>query len=167
MAELKTLPDLLTHEIQCLYNAEQLLIAAIPRMAEKAQDEQLKAAFMQHLEETKIHQERLEQVAKLMNISPSGDGNPAMKGLIAEGEKVMHKDATPETMDAALICGAQKIEHYEISGYGTAAHLALGLGLDEVHRILNQTLQEEQATDTKLNNLAKSNINRKAAQINS
>ena len=165
MAALKDLTDLLNHEIQVLYDAEKLLIAAIPRMAEKAHDPVLKAAFLKHLEETKEHKNRLEQVARLMDINPNGDGNTGMKGLIAEGEKVMHKNASKEAMDAALICGAQKIEHYEIAGYGTAAHLALGLALDQVYNLLNMTLQEEQATDTKLNNLAKSNINRKAAQV--
>lgn len=165
MAALKDLTDLLNHEIQVLYDAEKLLIDAIPRMAEKAHDPVLKAAFLKHLEETKTHKSRLEQVAELMGIDPNGDGNTGMKGLIAEGEKVMHKNASKEALDAALICGAQKIEHYEISGYGTAAHLALGLALDQVYNLLNMTLQEEQATDTKLNNLAKSNINRKAAQV--
>jgi ferritin-like metal-binding protein YciE len=164
MAELKDLTDLLYHEIQVLYDAEKLLLAAIPRMAEKAKDPDLKAALLVHLEETKVHKDRLEQVAELLDISPDGDKSPSMKGLIAESEKVMHKDATPEALDAALICGAQKVEHYEIAGYGTAAHIALGLGYDEVHRILHKTLQEEQSTDTKLNNLAKGAINRKAAQ---
>lgn len=162
MKELKDLDDLLFHEIQVLWSAEKLLIAGIPRMIEKATDESLKAAFTQHLKETEIHKERLEEAAKHLGIDPDGDGNPAMKGLIAEGEKAMHKDATPETMDATLIAGAQKIEHYEISGYGTAAHLAESRGLTEVARLLKLTLQEEQATDTKLNNLAKSVINPKA-----
>ncbi len=164
MAALKDLTDLLHHEVQVLYDTEKLLIAAIPRMAEKARDPELKAAFKKHLAETEQHKTRLEQVAKLLDIKPEGDASAGMKGLIAEGEKVMHQNATPEAMDAALICAAQKIEHYEISGYGTAAHIALGLALDSVYQLLNLTLQEEQATDTKLNNLAKSNINRKAAQ---
>lgn len=164
MSDLKDLTDLLNHEIQVLYDAEKLLIAAMPRMAEKALDQELKAAILQHLEQTRQHKERLEQVGRLLDMNPEGGKNPSMKGLIAEGEKVMHKDASPEAMDAALIAAAQKIEHYEIAGYGTAAHIANGLGLDEVYRILNMTLKEEQTTDTKLNNLAKGNINRKAAQ---
>lgn len=165
MAELKDLTDILQHEIQVLYDAEKMIITALPHMAEKATDPELKAAFMQHLEESKRHKERLEQVCEMLKIKPDGDSSTGMKGLIAEGEKVMHKDHTPEALDAVLICAAQKIEHYEISGYGTAAHLALGLALDEVHSLLKKTLDEEQATDTKLNNLAKSNINRKAAQV--
>jgi len=165
MKELRDLDDLLFHEIQVLYSAEKLLATAgIPRMVEKAQDEALKAALTQHLEETKIHMDRLEQAAKHFGIDPEGDGNPAMKGLIAEGEKVMHKDATPEAMDATIIAGAQKIEHYEISGYGTAAHLAESRGFTEIAGLLRKTLEEEQATDTKLNNLAKTRVNPKAAQ---
>lgn len=163
MAELRNLQDLLHHEIQVLYSAETQLIAAIPRMAKKAQDQQLKSAFEMHLEQTKQQKERLEQAAKILDINPDGDGCPSMKGLIAEGEKVMHKDATPEALDAALICGAQKIEHYEIAGYGTAAHLAEGLGLKEVHQLLSKTLDEEKSTDAKLNSLAKGTINQKAA----
>ena len=165
MADLKDLTDLLHHEIQVLYDAEKLLIAAIPRMAEKATSPELKAAFMQHLEETRLHQQRLEQAARLLNIKPDGDSSTGMKGLIAEGEKTMQLPHTPEALDAALICAAQKIEHYEISGYGTAAHLALGLALDNVYELLKKTLNEEQATDTKLNNLAKTSINYKAAQL--
>jgi ferritin-like metal-binding protein YciE len=164
MADLRDLTDLLYHEIQVLYAGEELLIDALPRMASKANDSTLKAAFEMHLDETKQQRERLKQAADLLSIDPDGDGNPSMKGLIAEGEKVMHKDASPEALDAALISCAQKVEHYEISGYGTAAHLADGLGLKMVAELLRQTLQEEQNTDTKLNDLAKSNINRKAAQ---
>jgi ferritin-like metal-binding protein YciE len=165
MAELKDLTDLLHHEIQVLYDAENLLITALPRMAEKASDPELKAAFMLHLEETRLHKQRLEQAAKLLNIKPEGLDSAAMKGLIAEGEKAMQTRHSPEALDATLIACAQKVEHYEIAGYGTAAHLALGLALDEVHTLLKKTLAEEQATDTKLNNLAKTNINRKAAQV--
>lgn len=165
MKELKNIYDLLFHEIQVLYAAEELLIAGITRMMGKAKDDTLKAAFKQHLAETKVHKERLEEVAKHLGIEVEGDGNPSMKGLIAEGEKVMHKDATHEALDAALIAGTQKIEHYEISGYGTAAHYAKLRGLTDIAKVLRQTLEEEQATDTKLNNLAKSTIYRKA-QLN-
>ncbi|MBK0403867.1 DUF892 family protein [Adhaeribacter sp. BT258] len=165
MAELKDLTDLLHHEIQVMYDAENLLLTAIPRMAEKANDAELKAAFMQHLEETKMHKQRLEQAAKLLGIKPDGQDNLGMKGLIAEGEKVMKTNHSAEALDATLIACAQKIEHYEISAYGTASHLALGLALDDVHALLKKTLAEEQATDTKLNNLAKTNINRRAARV--
>ncbi len=161
MKELKNLRDLLCHEVQVLYSAEKLLIAGIERMVMKANNMELKAAFLQHLEETRIHIERLEQAAQLLNIDADGDGNPAMKGLIAEGEKVMHKDTNPETLDATLIAGAQKIEHYEISGYGSAAYYAEELELFDVANLLRETLNEEQATDEKLNELAKTKINLK------
>src|SRR5215218_4841847 len=114
MKEIKDLNDLLTHEIQVLYNGEQLLIAGLERMAKKASNSELKTLFQQHLEETRTHIERLKQAAGMLNIDADDDGNPSMKGLIAEGEKVMHKDTNAEVQDASLICGAQKIEHYEI-----------------------------------------------------
>lgn len=161
MKELKNLHDLLCHEVQVLYSAEKQIFAGLTRMIKKTYNLELKAAFQQHLEETGTHIERLERCAQILNIDPDGDGNPAVKGLIAEGEKVMHKDTIPETLDAALIAGAQKIEHYEISGYGTAAYFALELGLTEVAMLLHETLEEEKATDLKLNNLAKLKINRK------
>lgn len=162
MKQLKDLDDLLCYEVQSLYSAESLILKALPRMIKKADDEQLKDAFERHLHETKVQKERLEQVAKELNIDPDGDGNPSLKGLIAEGETLMHKDATPEALDAALIAAAQKIEHYEISGYGTAAYLAERRGLTLVADLLRQSLREEQATDTRLNDLAKGYINIKA-----
>jgi ferritin-like metal-binding protein YciE len=165
MADLKTMQDLLHHELQVLYNGEQLIIAGLPRMIQHATNEELKNAFAQHLEETRRHAERLEQVAQMLNIKAEGDGNPSLKGLIAEGEKVMHKDADPDVMDATLIAGAQKIEHYEIAGYGTARYLAQMLGQTQVAEILAQTLEEEKKTDTILNNLAMSKINQKAPQV--
>ncbi|WP_034256522.1 ferritin-like domain-containing protein [Adhaeribacter aquaticus] len=165
MKELKDLNDVLLNEIQSLYSAETLIIAGLPRMIEKAHNEELKAAFTQHLAETERQRERLEQIAKQFNIDPDDVGNPSLKGLIAEGEKLMHKDAAPEVMDAVLLAAAQKIEHYEISGYGTAAYLAEELGLNNVAQLLRQTLEEEQKTDTILNNLAKNRINRKALEV--
>lgn len=162
MKELKDLNDLLTHEIHVLYSGEQLLIAGLERMIKKASNTELKGLFQQHLQETRTHIERLKQAANLLGIDADDEGNPSMKGLIAEGEKTIHKDANIEVQDASLICGAQKIEHYEIAGYGTAAYYAEMLGQEQVAALLRQTLQEEQATDTKLNNLAKSKINLRA-----
>ncbi len=133
-------------------------------MAAKASDPKLKQAFESHLEETKVQKERLEKVCDLLGISPGRMKCKAMEGLIEEGEDMIDEKATPETKDAGLIASAQRIEHYEISGYGTAAHFAEFLGHAEAAKILNETLQEEQNADTKLNKLAKSSINRKAAQ---
>ena len=165
MTELKTLNDLLKHEVQVLYEAEKLQMLALPRMIKKTSSEELKNAFQVHLDETKIHVERLEKAAKLLAIDPSADKNPSIVGLVAEGEMVLHKDATPETLDATLISGVQKVEHYEISGYGTAANLAEELGMMQVWELLSQTLKEEKETDIKLTELAKRKINRKAEKV--
>jgi ferritin-like metal-binding protein YciE len=162
MADLKTMQDLLHHEIQVMYSGEKLIVAGLPRMIEHAQNAELKNAFEQHLEETDIHVERLEQIAKMLNIDPEGDDNPSLKGMIAEGEKVMHKDADPDVLDATLIAGAQKIEHYEIAAYGTARYLAQLLGLTQIADLLSQTLEEEKNTDARLNDLAMRKINQQA-----
>ncbi|WP_187260887.1 YciE/YciF ferroxidase family protein [Pontibacter beigongshangensis] len=164
MSKLKNLDELLQHELKDLYSAEKQLLEALPKMAAKASDPKLKQAFESHLEETKVQKERLEKVCDLLGISPGRMKCKAMEGLIEEGEDMIDEKATPETKDAGLIASAQRIEHYEISGYGTAAHFAEFLGHAEAAKILNETLQEEQNADTKLNKLAKSSINRKAAQ---
>jgi|SRR6476661_6120318 len=162
MKELKDLRDLLCHEIQVLHNGEKLILKGLERMISKAHNPELKAMFEKHFNETEMHISRLEQVAGLLDLKPSGDDSAGIKGLIAEAEKTIHKDASPEVLDAALIAGAQKIEHYEIAGYGTALCYAQELGNHPVANILMQTLEEEQATDTLLNNLAKQKINMKA-----
>ena len=165
MKELKNLNDLLCHEVQVLYEAENLQMLALPRMIKKANSQELKNVFEKHLEETKRQKERLEQVAKILKIDPSADKNPSIVGLVAEGEMVLHKDATPETLDATLIAGVQKIEHYEISGYGTAANLAEELDKPDVWDLLSQSLKEEKNADMMLTDLAKSKINRKAEKM--
>lgn len=165
MKEIKDLTDLLCNEVQSLYSAEKLQISGLTRMIEKTENPELKAAFSQHLQETQTHKERLEKAFRLLDIEADGDGNPAIKGLIAEGEKLMHKDSTHAALDATLIAAAQKIEHYEISGYGSAKCYAEDLGLDEVANLMNDTLIEEQATDTKLNDLAKAKLNLKAQVV--
>lgn len=164
MTELKNLTDLLVHELQLLHNTEKYQLMALPRMIENTNSPELKRALEVHLDETKNHQQRLDQIAALMKVDVSDEGSPAIKGLVFEGEKLLHKDATPETLDAAILSGVQKVEHYEISGYGTAAYLSEQLGLHEVNEILVQSLDEEKMTDMKLNDLAKSVINVRARQ---
>ena len=122
--KIKNLEDLFIYEIKDLYSAEKQLISALPRMAKQAEDEELKAAFETHLEETRKQKEKLEKVFELLEIKPAAKKCEAMAGLIEEGKELLDEDATPETKDAGLIACAQKIEHYEISGYGTAAHFA-------------------------------------------
>ena len=162
MAKLKNLEELFHHQLKDLYSAEKQLLEALPKMAKKAQDPKLKQAFELHLEETEEHKARIEQVCEMLGISPGRMKCKAMEGLIEEGEEMIHEDADPEVKDAGLIAEAQRIEHYEISGYGTAHHYAERLGHPEVARILEATLKEEQNTDTKLNKLAKGYINQKA-----
>src|SRR4051812_40853570 len=117
MKELKSLNDLLIHEVQGLYNTEKLQLMALERMASQASSQEVKSALQQHLEESKIHKQRLEEVAQMLNADPNDEGSWSIKGLLAEGEKLLHKDATPETLDAAIIAGVQKVEHHEIACY--------------------------------------------------
>ncbi|MDU0369069.1 ferritin-like domain-containing protein [Hymenobacter endophyticus] len=160
--KLETLDDLLEMQLEDLYSAEKQLVKALPKMAAKANDPQLRQGFETHLQETENHVARLEQIGEALDISLGGHTCKAMEGLIAEGQETMSERATDEVMDAALIAAAQRVEHYEISGYGTAAHYAERLGHSEAAALLRQTLAEEQNTDTKLNTLAKSYINAKA-----
>jgi ferritin-like metal-binding protein YciE len=153
--KLNNLKDLLMLELKDLYSAEQQLIKALPKMAEKATSDKLRQAFEDHLEETEMQRERLEEVAKAMNFDISGDTCKAMKGLVDEAKEIMKEDAEEEVMDQALIAAAQKVEHYEIASYGTVVHYAEVLGLNKVYDILAETLDEEKKADKKLNRIAK------------
>ncbi|UOR07374.1 ferritin-like domain-containing protein [Hymenobacter aerilatus] len=161
-ATLETLEDLLELQLKDLYSAENQLIKALPLMASSAKDEQLRQSFETHLAETEQQVARLEQIGQAMELELGGHTCAAMKGLITEGQETMSEDASDAVMDAALIAAAQRIEHYEIAGYGTAVNYAESLGYDEAAALLRQTLEEEQLTDTKLNDLAKSYINQRA-----
>ena len=160
--KLKSLDDLFQEQLRDLYSAETQLTKALPDMAKEARDPRLQQAFDQHLIETKNQVARLEQIGRGLGLDLEGHTCKAMQGLVAEGKETIAEDATDEVKDAALIAAAQRVEHYEIAGYGTAAHYALRLGHTESAELLRQTLQEEQATDTLLNNLAKNYINAKA-----
>jgi len=160
--KLETLDDLLEMQLKDLYSAEKQLVKALPKMASKAHDAQLRQSFELHLQETENHVTRLEHIGKELNLKLDGHTCKAMEGLVAEGQETMSERATAEVMDAALIAAAQRVEHYEISGYGTAAHFAERLGHAQAASILRQTLIEEQQTDGKLNALAKGYINARA-----
>ena len=142
-------------ELADIYDAEHQLAKALPKMAEAAQNESLRAGFEMHLKETKNHVTRLEQVFELLGKKAKAETCKAMKGLIAEGEDLIDDDAG----DAALIAAAQKVEHYEIASYGTLKEWAVHLKLDEAKRLFEQTLLEEEATDRKLTEAARSAIN--------
>ncbi|WP_247235371.1 ferritin-like domain-containing protein [Telluribacter sp. SYSU D00476] len=156
------LDDLLEHQLQDLYSAENQIIEALPLMQEKASNPQLKKAFEMHLEQTRQQKERLEKVAELLDIKIKGEKCKAMEGIIKEAQSFLKEDASPEVMDAGLIAEAQRVEHYEIAGYGTARHYAEELGHKEAAQLLGQTLEEEKSTDEKLNKLAIERVNVKA-----
>ncbi len=162
MSKLKTLEDLFHHQLKDLYSAEEQLIEALPKMAKTAHHKELKDAFNEHLEETKNHKKRLEEIGKTLDIKVSGETCKAMKGLIREAEDFIAEDATNDVRDAGLIADAQRVEHYEISGYGTAVAFAKALGKNDVAQKLDETLKEEGNADKKLNKLALSNINKEA-----
>ena len=162
--KLKTLEDLFHHELKDLYSAETQLVKALPKMAKAATHEDLKAGFEEHLEQTKGHVQRLEQIAESLEIRLTGHECKAMKGLVAEGGELISEDAADSVRDAGLIGAAQRVEHYEIAAYGTARALATCLGHDEAAELLGETLQEEKATDEKLTELAESAINAEAAE---
>ncbi len=160
--KLPTLEDLLRHEIDDLYSAEDQLVDALPKMADAASDSTLKSAFHEHLQETKGQRERLVQIGKLLNYKVGSTTCKAMKGLVAEGEEIIKSKADANVKDAGLIGAAQRVEHYEIAGYGTAMGLAQELGHNDVHRLLEETLNEEKNADKKLNQIATSRVNRQA-----
>jgi ferritin-like metal-binding protein YciE len=154
MSKLKSIEALLVQEIKDLYSAETQLVKALPKMAKAATDPDLRAGFETHLEETKIHVQRLEEVAKFLDVSPKGKSCKAMKGLIEEGSEVIEEDGEPAVKDLALIVAAQKVEHYEIAGYGSARTLAEVLGYEDATELLQATLDEEGDTDKKLTKLS-------------
>lgn len=154
MAKISSPRDLLIEELKDLYSAETQLVRALPKMAKKAETPELKQAFENHLSETMRHAERLEGIMKQLDESPRGKKCLAMEGLIAEGQETMKEDAEPAMLDLALIAAAQKVEHYEIAGYGTARTLAELAGEDEVAETLQETLDEEGKTDKLLTSIA-------------
>jgi len=158
MSRLSSLQVLLVHEIKDLYNAENQLVKALPKMAKAATDPALQEAFNTHLEETKVHVERLEEIAKLLEESPKGKVCKAMEGLVEEGAQTIEDTGDASVKDLALIIAAQKVEHYEMAGYGSARTLAETLGLTDIAEILQTTLDEEGATDQILTDLAESII---------
>jgi ferritin-like metal-binding protein YciE len=161
--EFNNFRDLFVSQIKDLYDAENRLTKALPKMAESASSTQLKQALQDHLTETQGHVSRLEQIFRELNMEPKSETCEAMKGLIAEGEEMLKAKGDPDIKDAAIIAAAQRVEHYEISGYGTARSFARRLGLTQAASLLQQTLQEEKAADEKLNNIAESSVNTQAA----
>jgi len=153
--KLESLRDLFVDELKDLYNAEHQLLKALPKMAKAATATELRRAFESHLKETKGQVARLEQVFASLEISPKGKKCKAMEGLVEEGAELMKEDADPDVMDAGLIAAAQRVEHYEMAGYGCVRTYAQLLGETKAATLLQQTLDEEGAADKKLTQIAK------------
>ncbi len=161
--QLKSLDDLLVHELQDIYHAEGQITKALPKMIKAANHPELRAAFEEHLQQTEGQIERLERVFELLGVPAKGKKCEGMAGIIAEGQKALEENPGPDVFDAALIAAAQKVEHYEIASYGCVATYAELLGYDQVHELLGQNLDEEETTDERLSDLAESVINIEAA----
>lgn len=163
--KLESLHELFVEELQDLYSAENQIIEALPDMIEEAASPQLKSALQQHLEETRNQVKRLDQIfSQLQDVDKEGKTCKGMKGIIKDNQDLLETDAEPEVLDAGMIAGAQRVEHYEIAGYGTVRTYAELLGRKDWAQLLEQTLQEEKNADQKLNQLAsRINIEAKAA----
>ncbi|HXL30071.1 MAG TPA: ferritin-like domain-containing protein [Bradyrhizobium sp.] len=162
--DIRTMNDLFVHQLQDIYYAEKQLVKALPKMAEKATDKQLRQGFLTHLDETKIHVQRLERVFQMHGAEVKAVDCPAIDGIIEEADEVIGEVEDKSMLDAALINAAQAAEHYEITRYGSLIAWAKRLGRNDCASVLRKTLDEERATDKKLTTLAESKINFRAAR---
>jgi ferritin-like metal-binding protein YciE len=160
--KLESVEDLFLAELRDLYDAENQLLKALPKLAEAATAPALKLAVSQHLEETKGHVARLDRVFRELDVKPTGETCQAMKGLVKESEEFIQDKGEPSVRDAGLIGAAQRVEHYEMAGYGTARTLAKRLGFQEIASMLQQTLEEEGEADRKLTAVAENEVNVRA-----
>ena len=157
--EKESLTKLYLHQLQDLYSAEEQILEALPKMIEKTTHGELKKSFQMHYQQTEQQKQRLEQIFREIGEEPGQETCKAMKGLIAEGQETMKEFTDSDVLDAALIAAAQRVEHYEMAGYGCARTYAHMLGLSEQAALLQRTLDEEGDTDHKLTDLAESVIN--------
>ena len=157
------LKEVYIDELKDLYSAENQLVKALPKMAKAASSDELREGFEKHLEQTRGHIQRLEKIFQALGESPKGKTCKGMQGLIEEGSEATEEDYNGSVMDAALIGAAQRVEHYEIAGYGTVRSMAETLGESNHVSLLEKTLEEEKETDEKLTHVAKSMVNMKAA----
>ncbi len=161
--DIKNMDDLFVHTLRDIYYAEKQIVKSLPEMIEKANNPQLKQGFQTHLRESENHVKRLDQVFELLGKQAQGVDCPAIDGIIEEAEDVAGEVQDKTVLDAALIAAAQAVEHYEMTRYGTLIAWAKQMGRNDAVTLLNQTLDEEKATDKKLTQMAESNINRRAA----
>jgi len=162
--KMTTLEDLYIEELRDIYSAENQIIKALPKMAKAAGSPELKAAFQEHLAQTRIQVERLDKIFTKISKKATGKKCKAMEGLIEEGKELLEMEAEPDVRDAALISAAQKVEHYEIAAYGCVRTWAGMLGRDKDATLLQETLGEEGETDKRLTELAESMVNAAAAE---
>jgi ferritin-like metal-binding protein YciE len=160
--KLESLKDLYLEQLRDLHSAETQLVDALPKMAEKASSADLRKAFNDHLRQTTEHVRRLERIFQDLQESPKGNTCEGMKGLIKEGDQMLHMRGDASVLDAGLIAAAQRVEHYEIAGYGTVRTYAELLGRSEHVSLLEHTLREEEETDERLTELAESHVNQEA-----
>ena len=161
--EITTLQELFEHEIRDLYSAEEQIIDALPDMIDAAHDGELQTALRGHLEATKRHMSRLEELARILDFDPTGVKCEGIRGILKEGGKLVDSEVDEEDVrDAAIIAAAQRVEHYEIASYGTARTFARMLGEEEAARMLEETLQEEKEADVRLTDIAEDHVNRRA-----
>lgn len=160
--KLDALRKVYVEQLKDMYSAETQLLEAIPKMAEAATSEKLTQAFHDHLKETQGQIARLETIFDSLEYEPGGHRCKAMAGLIEEGEEIIKSDGEPEARDAALICAAQKVEHYEIATYGSLRAYARVLGEDNAEKLLTDTLDEERKADSLMTDLAENTINKLA-----
>lgn len=160
--KLKDMNALLQHEVKDLLHAEKQLVKALPKMAAATSNPKLRKAMEAHFEETKNHVARLEEVCEHLGIPARGQKCAAMEGLVEEAQEILDADADDDVRDAALIAAAQRVEHYEIAGYGSARTFAQELGLKPVVKLLQATLDEESKADKKLTEIAEGRVNAKA-----
>jgi ferritin-like metal-binding protein YciE len=161
--KLNSLDDLLLHEVQDMYHAEKQLVKALPDVAAQATSPELKSAIEEHLQQTKVHVNRLERVFEMLGQEPKTTKCKAMKGILDEGDDTITEKGSAETLDAAIIMSAQKVEHYEIAAYGSLATWADMLGRQDIKQLFGQTLDEEKATDERLTELARAGLNQRSA----
>jgi ferritin-like metal-binding protein YciE len=164
--KIKTLDELFEDELRDIYNAETQLVNALPQLAKVAESKDLRAAFEKHLDQTRVHAQRVEDICNDLKIKPLGKVCVGMQGVLREGEELLESDMEPEPRQAALIGAAQRAEHYEIAAYGTARAHARQLGYLKAFDLLSKTLDEEKETDKKLTHLAENRVNVKAAMSN-
>jgi len=155
---MENLNELFEEQIKDLYSAENQILKALPKMAKKATSAELKKGFEKHAKQTQEQVSRLEQIAKMWEFKPTGKKCKGMEGLLEEGKEVMEEDGDDTVIDAALIAAAQKVEHYEISAYGSARALAQRLGCEETADLLQATLDEEGETDKLLTTLSETSV---------